>query len=194
MQNLASSRSADTHVELHPLLAERWSPRSFDRTIDIDDAILERVLEAARWSPSASNSQPWHFAVGRRGDAVFTAITEALADGNRLWADQASVLIVAVAELPAPDRPAHWASYDVGQAVAHLSIQAQHEGLATHQMAGFSPDAIRAAFGLDEGTLPLTVTALGVAGTPDDLPDALREREVAPRVRRPLRESLLNVA
>ncbi|TFD62288.1 hypothetical protein E3T43_00050 [Cryobacterium sp. Hh7] len=35
-----------------------------------------------------------------------------------------------------------WARYDIGQAVAHLSIPAQHDGLHTHQMGRFD-DAAR---------------------------------------------------
>ena len=194
MSDQLASRTADTHVDLHPLLAERWSPRSFDPTAVVGADVLERILEAARWSPSAGNTQPWRFAVGLRGDAAFTAIHDSLAGGNRPWADAASVLVLAVAQPADPSKPAQWAHYDVGQAVAHLSVQAQHEGLATHQMAGFSADALRQAFALDDAAVPLTVTALGVLGSPDALPDALREREVAPRVRRPLAESLLHVA
>lgn len=66
-------KTASTAAPLHPLLAERWSPRGLDRTHRLDDAALTALLEAARWAPSAGNSQPWRFLVARRGDAAFGA-------------------------------------------------------------------------------------------------------------------------
>jgi nitroreductase len=55
---------------LHPLLAKRWSPTTFDESYDARTAEVESLLEAARWAPSAGNSQPWAFIPARRGDVV----------------------------------------------------------------------------------------------------------------------------
>src|SRR5262249_62348344 len=46
---------------LHPLLAGRWSPTTFDASHQLAAAEIEALLEAARWAPSAGNSQPWAF-------------------------------------------------------------------------------------------------------------------------------------
>lgn len=54
---------------LHPLLAARSSPTSFDATYAVPESEIDALLDAARWAPSAGNSQPWAFIVGRRGDA-----------------------------------------------------------------------------------------------------------------------------
>src|SRR5687767_13334842 len=89
-----STKAATTAAPLHPLLAERWSPRAFDARHELTDSALTALLEAARWAPSASNTQPWRFAVALRGTAEHTALLEALAPGNRLWADAASALVV----------------------------------------------------------------------------------------------------
>jgi nitroreductase len=94
-----SERAADTSVRLLPALAERWSPRSFDPTASVDEDKLTAALEAARWSPSANNTQPWRFIVARRGGAAFEAIEENLMGFNKAWAGSASVLIVALAEV-----------------------------------------------------------------------------------------------
>jgi hypothetical protein len=58
-------------------------------------------------------------------------------------------------------------------------------------MGGFDRDAVRAAFDLDARFEPLTAIALGPIGDASDLPEALQEREAAPRVRRPLADSLI---
>ncbi|WP_431219184.1 nitroreductase family protein [Leifsonia xyli] len=184
-----SSRSADTSAPLLPVLADRWSPRSFDPAIGIDDLTLRSALEAARWSPSAGNTQPWRFIVARRGSEAFDTIVANLAGFNTVWAASAAVLIVAVAEVITADgAEQRWATYDLGQAVAHLSIQAHHDGLHAHQMGGFDPEGLRTVFGLEERFVPVSVTALGALGDAEALPEPLRTRETQPRTRRPLDE------
>lgn len=186
------SRSADTESTLISPLAQRWSPRGFDPTAVIDEAVLRTILEAARWAPSAPNMQPARFIVGRRGSETFAKIHSALMGFNSAWADAASVLIVGVAELPLPkggENP--WARYDLGQAVAHLSIQAQHEGIHTHQMGGIENAQLSAAFGLTADQAVVTVTALGVLADVSTLSPEFLERESAPRTRKPLSEILL---
>lgn len=188
----AASRTADTSAPLLPALAERWSPRAFDPEAVVDEAKLTAALEAARWSPSANNSQPWRFVVARRGSEAFAAIVENLMGFNQLWAGAAGALVVAFAETvdaEGAERP--WARYDVGQAVAHLSVQAHHDGLHTHQMGGFVADGLRQAFGIEERFVPVSVTALGMLGDAESLPEQLRERELAPRTRRPLEDVVL---
>jgi nitroreductase len=147
---------------LHTLLADRWSPRAFDRAHELGDAEVEALLEAARWSPSAANSQPWRFAVVRRGTPEHAAVLDTLLPGNRAWADAASALVVAAAETVGPDgRPRTWAAYDTGQAVAHLTLQALHEGLAVRQMGGFDRDRLARLLDVGDSVTPLVVLAVG---------------------------------
>ena len=184
-----ASRAADTSAPLLPALAQRWSPRAFDATTAVDEDKLRAALEAARWSPSANNTQPWRFIVARRGSEAFDTIVANLMGFNQVWAGSAGALIVAVAETVDPEgKERRWATYDLGQAVAHLTIQAHHDGLHTHQMGGFDADGLRDAFELDEGFVPVSVTAVGMLGDADTLPGPLREREVAPRTRFPLED------
>jgi nitroreductase len=188
-------RFAQTDAPLIGALVERWSPRAYDRDAVVSPEVVDVLLEAARWAPSANNSQPWRFVVAHRGTPEFTAIHDALMGFNQAWADSAAVLIVNIAETTdAEGRERPWATYDLGQAVAHLSVQAQHEGLHTHQMGGFDGEALKAAFGLGETLKVVSVIALGVPGDVDVLPDALREREVAPRERLTLDELVLRSA
>ena len=77
--------------------------------------------------------------------------------------------------------PNPYAPYDVGQAVAHMSIQAESSGLRVHQMAGFDAQQVRDAFEIPEGFNPLTVIAIGYFGGLDQLPDDLQERESVDR-------------
>jgi len=159
-------KSASTAVPVHPLLAERWSPRGFDQGHELGDAALTALLEAARWAPSAQNSQPWRFLVTRRGEDAHERLFAALAPGNRAWAGTASALVLVAARTAGDDGgPQPWALYDTGQAVAALVTQAQADGLAVHQMGGFDTAAVRAEFSLGHDLTPVVVLAIGRSAT-----------------------------
>jgi len=185
-------KTASTSVPVHPLLAERWSPRGFDSAHELGDQALTALLEAARWAPSANNSQPWRFLVTRRDEEAHGRLFAALAPGNRAWAGAASALVLVAARTVGDDgRPQPWALYDTGQAVAALVTQAEADGLGVHQMGGFDSAAVRAEFGLGDALTPLVVLAIGRRGTIAGLPGHLADRETAPRSRRPVSDLLL---
>lgn len=185
-------RIAPTAVPVLDVLAERWSPRAYDNATPIDEAKLAAALEAARWSPSAMNTQPWRFIVARRGSALHAQIHDALIGFNQTWAGDAGVLVVAVAETATADGSSiTHAWYDLGQAVAHLSVQAHHDGLVVHQMSGFDAEAVREIVDLEPRFVPATVLALGELGDASTLPETLQDREAAPRVRRLITDSII---
>ncbi|MFK0403135.1 nitroreductase family protein [Microbacterium sp. NPDC090225] len=185
-------RTAPTEHPVLEVLAERWSPRAFDADNAIDEAKLAASLEAARWTPSANNSQPWRFIVARRGTALHAQVVDALVGFNQAWAVNAAVLVVAVAETATEDgTPITHALYDLGQAVAHFSVQAHHEGLLVHQMSGFDPEAVREFADLEPRFSAVTVFAVGEFGDVTALPEVLQQRETAPRVRRPIAETVI---
>jgi nitroreductase len=180
---------------LHDLLAGRRSPRGFSTDRPVEAETLEVLLEAARWAPSANNTQPWRFGVARRGEPVFDALAAALAPGNQVWARNAGALLLLAAQTVGADgRDRRWAAYDAGQAAAHLTVQAQAEGLVVHQMGGFDPDAAAAVFGLGNDVRPLVVLAVGWHDPEAQLPEPFASRERAPRVRLPLEELVLTPA
>ncbi len=76
---------------LQPLLRGRSSPLAFDSGHVLDDEDVSLLLEAARWAPSAGNSQPWAFATARRAEAGQTLLARHLAPSCRRWALSASV-------------------------------------------------------------------------------------------------------
>jgi len=178
-------KPADTQHPIHDLLQRRWSPRSFSSQLVPDDSI-NSVLEAARWSPSCFNQQPWRFIVARATQKEdFSRMLDCLVPANKEWAGQAPVLMMAVAHTTFENgkNNAH-AWHDVGQAAACLTIQATALGLFVHQMAGIDRDKIGASYTLPEHCEPVTIIALGYPGDFRTLPEELREREHATRVRR----------
>ena len=183
------SRTAHTSTPINPVLAARWSPRSFDTTATLTAADLTPAFEAARWSPSANNSQPWRYIVGFRGDETFNKIVPTLAGWNSAWMPNASAIVVAVAQTAGADgTPNHYAIYDLGQSVAHFTVQAQTDGLYVHQVAGTDVEALKEAFNLPAGHEAFVAIAVGKLAPADELPEPLAEREKAPRVRHELAE------
>lgn len=179
-----------TETPIHELIAERRSTLAFsERAVAGED--LRSLLEAARWAASSFNEQPWHFIVATRDEPEeFERLLGCLASSNAQWARRAPVLMLSVAKLAYDKGGAanRHALHDVGQAAASLSIQATALGLSVHQMGGFDAARASAEFSIPEGFEPVAALAIGYPGDPEELPEALRARERAPRTRRELRE------
>jgi nitroreductase len=188
----ATTHPAPASADLHPLLADRRSPRAFDATATLGADQLDLLLDAARWAPSAANTQPWRFVAGRRGDRAFNALLAALNPANQEWARDAAALVLVAAETAdAEGAPRPWAVYDAGQAAAHLTAQASALGLSVRQMGGFRAAELPA---LPERVTPLVVVAVGVALSADRIPEGHPATRLPARDRRPLRELLVDVA
>jgi nitroreductase len=171
------------------VLEQRWSPRAFDRDEVLDENRLGPAFEAARWSPSSGNSQPWTFMVGFRGDDVFQTIVGTMASGNQVWAEHAGAVVANIASVvDAEGNPQSHAVYDLGQAVAHFSVQATAEGLMVHQMGGFDAQTLGRELELDSAQRVVTLMAIGSMGDPAELPEKLQLREAQPRSRKSLSE------
>jgi nitroreductase len=185
------NKEARSDYPLHDLIKRRWSPRSFAKRPVEREALLS-LLEAARWAPSSGNEQPWRFIVTRKDeDVAFARLLASLDEGNQFWAKDAPVLMLSVAKMYRRDdvtRPNRTAVHDVGLAAENLVLQAMALDLYVHQMAGFDAKKARQAFQIPEHFEPIAAIAIGYLGDHNQLDEKLREREIAPRERKPLRE------
>jgi nitroreductase len=181
--NAPIDRHATTAVPIHPLLASRHSTRAFTPDVDLSDAQVAALLEAARWAPSAGNTQPWRLLLAKRETGEFKRVLDCLNPGNRDWASHASALLVAVRTDANAKGPLSHAMYDLGQAMAHLTFQAAAEGLTVRQMGGFDAAALAAEFDLEAPLVPTTVAAIGVAGDPAALAESVAGPDRNTRVR-----------
>jgi len=77
-------------------IASRWSPRYYT-DVPIQEEHLEIIFEAARWTPSAHNQQPWRFFYTRKGANSYKKLFSALEEYNQSWSKTAPVLILACA-------------------------------------------------------------------------------------------------
>jgi nitroreductase len=180
-------------LAVHEAILARRSPRSFS-TEAVSSADLTKLFEAARWAASSYNEQPWRFLVGKKGDATYQKIFDALVEFNQGWAKSAPVLILTYASKTFAHNgtPNQYSLHDTGAATAYLTLQAWELGLRTHSMGGFDMAKARSAFAIPEDFEIGAVTALGHPGDGSELPDQLRKLEAGPRQRKPLDEIVLS--
>jgi len=184
-----SDRQPDHPID--PLFLERWSPRAFDGS-PVPDADLLAMFEAARWAPSAFNSQPWRFCYAKRGDADWDRFLSLLIPWNQSWARSASVLVYILSDsLPMTDRktgdpaPSTTHSFDAGAAWVSLALQATRMGYFAHGMSGIQYELARAELEIPERYALNAACAIGRLGDPAILDEKMRARE-APSSRKPL--------
>ncbi|MGW5355123.1 nitroreductase family protein [Streptomyces sp. NPDC004031] len=168
---------------LHPLLAGRFSPSAFDPSGVLDDRAVDLLLEAARWAPSAGNSQPWAYVAARPGEPDHARILPHLARSSARWAVDAGLLVVTLAHRRVEDSGllySEFADYDLGQSVAHLTLQAQAMGLAAHQFRAFDLEKLTAELQPGPGWEVVTMVAVG---RPAEAPRAGRTRRTVADLR-----------
>jgi nitroreductase len=176
---------------LHPLLAARWSPTTFDASYELAASEIEALLEAARWAPSAGNSQPWAFIVGQRGDAAHARLVRYVAGSSGAWAPAASLLVANLAHRYVEDTDweySEFSLYDLGQAVAHLTVQAQALGLHVRQFRAFDRVGLAAEFAVPQHWEVTTMAAVGRASTASATQSAPERSATARRADAPSRQ------
>ncbi|MGZ8286594.1 MAG: nitroreductase family protein [Allosphingosinicella sp.] len=183
-------RQSDYPID--PLFLERWSPRAYDSS-EMPEEDLLALFEAARWAPSAFNSQPWRFLYARRGEADWERFLGLLIPWNQAWARSASALVYILSDtLPATDKagepaPSRTHSYDAGAAWMGFALQATRLGYQAHGMSGVDFERVREALRVPERYRIEAAAVVGRLGDPATLSEKLRAREV-PSGRKPVEE------
>ncbi|KAM3113994.1 nitroreductase family protein [Phormidesmis sp. 146-33] len=185
-----SKKSAFTNHPIHEFLAERWSPYAFQDRL-VSEADLCSLFEAARWSASSYNEQPWSYLIATKDNPdQFQQLLSCLVEGNQIWAKDAPVLALGIVSLKFTlnheDNRA--ATHDLGAASSNLAAEATARGICVHQMIGILPDKARDRFAIPDGFEALTGMAIGYQGDPMTLSDGLKERDLMPRQRKPIEQ------
>ena len=185
-------KKAQTSVAIHDLMVRRWSPRAFDNNRPVSHEQIKSLLEAARWAPSCYGDEPWRYLLWdrKRDPAGWQKAFECLAGGNQIWVKNAPLLMASIAgsQFAHNGKPNRWAQHDTGASSMCLVLQAVALGLAVHQMGGFDADKLSEKFAIPAGYTPMAMIAVGYQADADILEGEIKERELAPRARKPLRE------
>jgi nitroreductase len=175
-------------AEIDSMFTDRWSPRAFDKAPLTDEQVTS-LFEAARWSPSCFNEQPWLFMYARSEEDRTRYLT-ALVEGNQSWARNAPLLIFVLCRrvFAFNGKENRHASFDAGAAWMALALQARKLGLHAHAMAGFSRDKAYEALQVPAEEYDIMAAiAVGRRTSPDILPEAVARND-RPSDRKPLEE------
>jgi len=177
--------------KLDNMFIERWSPRAFLSDPIADDDI-KTIFEAARWSMSCFNEQPWRFVYAQQVDDLKKFGT-VLSEGNQRWATKAPLLVFAFSKktFTHNDKPNRYADFDTGAAWMALTLQANKLGYFTHGMGGYDKEKAFSVTGMDPDQYNvICAIAIGKIGGASLLPEDLEAREV-PSSRKELDEIIL---
>lgn len=180
------SRAATPDQPIHDLLVQRHSPYAFDPLRAVSSTDVQALLEAARWTMSSYNAQPWRYIVGEQiGTEAHSNIVQCLVDGNKPWAALAPVLMLGLVKTTFDHngKPNVAAEHDLGAASAMMTLEATTRGLCVHQMIGIVPDKVAEFFDLPADVKPLTALAIGYYGESPELPDSYAARDQSQRQR-----------
>ncbi|MCW8965936.1 MAG: nitroreductase family protein [Candidatus Pacearchaeota archaeon] len=143
-------------------IIERKSISAFSDK-EIEKEKIDAVLEAGRLAPSCFNNQPWRYVLVGKSDYNRKNLEKALSPSNS-WAKKANYLVV-VGGNPKDDssiNDVEYYLYDIGLSVMSFCLEAEHQGLRTHQMAGWDKDKVSKAVSFSKDIKPVIVIALGV--------------------------------
>lgn len=156
-------------MNFYDLINKRQSDRKYEQNRTIPREVLERIVEAARVAPSATNSQPWHFIIVDDPDLlrqVAGTLTSTLTGNMNHFAAQASALIVIVEE-PANAigkmgnliLQKHFPHIDIGIAASYITLAATEEGLGSCIIGWVGEKKLKSLLGIPKSkTIPLVIS------------------------------------
>ncbi len=163
----------ETRVDLFEVIEKRYSVRAYKRN-PVEESKLEKVLEAARLAPTASNRQPFRFIVVHTSGRE----TELRRIYRSAWFVQAPLIICGCAiarEAWIRMDGKNYCDVDLTIAMDHLILAATGLGLGTCWIAAFDPVAARQVLKLPNFVEPVAFTPLGYT---DDQPGNKERKEL----------------
>ena len=148
-------------MEYYDLIRTRESIRNYDPEQKVPEEVLNRILEAGRLAPSASNRQPWTFVLVS-SDEKLREVKESY---SRSWFHDAPHVLAVVG-----DKTQSWVrpydgynsiETDLAIAMDHIILAAENEGIGTCWIIAFDYDKLASALGLSEKEVVYCITPLG---------------------------------
>jgi nitroreductase len=146
----------------------------------VPDAVIERILQAARWTGSAKNTQPWQFVVVRERASLM-----ALAGFGRYASHLAGAALGIVLATPPG-----YALFDAGRVAQNMMLAAWTDGVGSCIASFHEEDQARAQLGIPDGFQAHTAISFGYPLTeaPDTIEGQPKAAVLASMGRRPLGE------
>lgn len=181
----------ETSWPIHPLIQNRWSPRSMTGESMTDEELMP-LFEAARWAPSSYNGQPWLFLYAKRETPQWNDFFNLMIEFNQGWTKNAAVLLVMISRINFEhnNKPAHTHSFDTGSAWMSLALEGTCRGYVVHGMEGFDYDKARTVLQVPADYQIEAMAAIGKRAPKEKLSEDLQKREM-PGPRKPLSEIII---
>ena len=148
-------------MDIYEAIENRYSVRSYqDR--QIEQAKLERVLDAGRMAPSARNAQDWKFIIVQERD-----LRESIAKAaEQPFLARAPVILAVVATDPERRMECGVLSgpVDCAMAIDHMTLAAVSEGLGTCWIGHFNQDACCKLLDVPPTAVIIELLAMGYPG------------------------------
>lgn len=157
----------DCKMSFRKLADARFSVRKY-KGLKVEREKILRCLESVRLTPSACNSQPWHFVIvdnPKEADILAEKTTLPFSRLNQ-FTKNAPVIIAIVAEKPNLSsgiggmiKKKPYYLMDIGMAAEHFCLQAAEEGLGTCMIGWFNEKAVKKYLSVPSGlSIPLLIT------------------------------------
>ncbi len=152
-------------MDVFQAIYQRRSTRAFTNKIVSEDEIM-RVIDAARWAPSAGNLQPWEFIVIREPERKQELSAAAL---HQTFLEEAPVIIAVCANLVRSRRGYGsrgvnlYCLQDTAIAAQNMLLAACALGLATCWVGAFHEEKVKEALDIPEDIRPVALVPLGHA-------------------------------
>lgn len=163
---------------IQPLILSRVSGRAFSPERLSDDELMS-LFEAARWTPSCYNNQPWRFVYVRKGDKEWDSLFNVLVDFNKSWCKDADTLVAVISRnnFERNDKPSQTARFDTGAAWMSLALEANARGIVAHGMQGFDYAALKKNLDIPDSFTVEATIAIGKKGDKEQLSAELQKEE-----------------
>ena len=148
-------------MDFYDLIKKRESVRDYDSNRKINDGVLNRILNAGRLAPSASNRQPWTF--------LLVSSKENLAKVrdcyHKSWFQQAPHILIIIG-----DKSQSWVrssdgynsiETDLAIAMDHIILAAEYKNIGTCWIEAYEPKILSNAISLKENEVIYSITPLG---------------------------------
>ena len=178
-----------SEYDINDIFLKRFSPRAMSGEV-VSKEDVSMLVEAARWAPSASNTQPSRYLYALRGTPDFDTFLSFLVEANQTWCKNAGAFLILLSRNVRDEgkpNPTH--SFYAGASWENLALQGVDMNLVIHAMAGYNGELLRSELNIPAEYSIEVMIAIGKPGKIEDLPEKYQERE-APSLRKPLEEIL----
>jgi nitroreductase len=152
-------------MDVFEAIKTRRSVRAFTNQ-EVSEEEVEKIIDAARWAPSAGNIQPWEFIIVRKSEIKRELAVAAL---NQTFIEEAPIVIVVCAN---ESRSAQgygnrgatlYCIQDTAAAIQNIHLAAKALGLATCWVGAFREEEARKVLDIPRGIRPVAIIPVGHA-------------------------------